>query len=352
MTSPRHRTPARRALFSLSFGVDFRRLLRPAIAARTLALTSLAILPWLSPVAVHAAYPERPITITVPTAPGGTVDIVARVLAEQFAKTLGQPVVVNNKAGAGGVVGTQAMLREAPDGYNILVTANSNQLIVPWVYKSARFDPIHDFVPIAAVGMVPNVLCVNPNFPAKDLASFLKEVKAHPDRYQYASAGAGTLNHLLGEMMNEQGGLRLQHIPYKGVGPAMSDVMGNQVPMLFASLPSAVEAVKSGRLRAIGVSSASRVPLLPDVPAISEALPGFSGDLWVAVYAPKGTPPAIVQRLHEAVQRAMASPDLQQRFEKLGVTALHDGPAELAKRQEKEFQQWKTVVQNAKVSAE
>lgn len=302
--------------------------------------------------ASHAAYPDRLITITVPTAPGGTVDIVGRVLAEQFSKSLGQPVVVNNKAGAGGVVGTQAMLREAPDGYNILVTANSNQLIVPWVYKSARFDPIKDFVPIAAVGVVPNVLCVHPSFPAKDLAAFLSEVKAHPDRYQYASAGAGTLNHLLGEMLNEQGGLRLQHIPYKGVGPAMSDVMGNQVPMLFASLPSALEAVKAGRLRAIGVSSTTRVPLLPDVPAIGEALPGFSGDLWVAVYAPKGTPPAIVDRLHAAVKDAMASADLQKRFQTLGVTPLHDGPAELARRQEVEFKQWKSVVDKAKVSAE
>lgn len=297
----------------------------------------------LSPLA-QAAYPERPITITVPTAPGGTVDIVARIMAEQLAGALKQSVVVSNKAGAGGVVGTQAAKREQPDGYNILFTANSNQLIVPWVYAKPGFEPLKDFVPIAAVGVVPNVLCVNPTFPAQNLQEFIAELKAHPRKYQYASAGSGTLNHLLGEMLNEKGGFGLEHIAYKGVAPAMTDVLGNQVPMLFASLPSAVEAVKAGKLRAIGVTSSSRVPLLPDVPAIAEALPGFSGDLWVAFYAPAGTPQAVVDRLYEAVKVALASPALQTRFEQLGVTALHDGPAELARRQEAEFLQWRDIV--------
>lgn len=311
-----------------------------ATAALTVALTVPA------PAAL-AAYPERPIAITVPTAPGGTVDIVARIMAEQLGGTLGQPVVVNNKAGAGGVVGTQAARREAADGYNLLFTANSNQLIVPWVYKKPGFDPIKDFAPIAAVGVVPNVLCVHPSFPAKDLKGFLAEVKANPDKYRYASAGSGTLNHLLGEMMNEKGGLKMQHIPYKGVAPAMTDVLGNQVPMLFASLPSAVEAVKAGKLRAIGVSSATRAPLLPDVPAIAEQIPGFSGDLWVAFYAPRGTPQPVVDKLHAAIKSALASPALQQRFQQLGVTVLRDGPEQLAARQEKEFAQWKQIVERS-----
>ncbi|MES2185021.1 MAG: tripartite tricarboxylate transporter substrate binding protein [Pseudomonadota bacterium] len=313
------------------------------------ALCAAALALWSGPAA--AAWPERPITITVPTAPGGSVDIVARILAEQFTRSLGQPVIVNNKAGAGGVVGTQAMVREAPDGYNILVTANSNQLIVPWVYKGARFDPIKDFVPIAAVGVVPNVLCVHPSFPAKDLKEFIALVKAHPDQYQYASAGTGTLNHLLGEMLRESG-LKLQHIPYKGVAPAMTDVLGNQVPMLFASLPSALEAVKAGKLRALGVSSVGRVALMPDVPAIGEQVPGFSGDLWVALYAPRGTPPAVVDRLYAAVKLALATPELQQRFEKLGVAVMHDGPAELARRQAAEFLRWKKIVKDSGATAD
>lgn len=292
-----------------------------------------------------AAYPERPVTVTVPTAPGGTVDIVARIVAEQVSKALGQPFVISNRAGAGGVVGTQFMARELPDGYSLMVTANSNQLIVPWIYKNAKFDSIKDFVPIAALGLVPNVLCVHPSFPARDMKGFIAQVKAHPGKYQYASAGSGTLNHLLGEMLNEQGGLKLQHVPYKGVAPAMTDVMGNQLPMLFASLPSALEAVKAGKLRALGVSSLQRSPLLPEVPAIADQIPGFSGDLWVALYAPKGTSPEIVGKLYEAVKLTLASAEVQQRFEKLGVTVMHDGPAELGKRQQAEFLRWKQIVQ-------
>lgn len=299
-----------------------------------------------------AAYPDRPVTITVPTAPGGTVDIVARIMAEQISRSLGQAVVVSNKAGAGGVVGTQALKREAPDGYNILFTANSNQLIVPWVYKDVRFDPIKDFVPIAAVGVVPNVLVVHPSFPSRDLKEFIAYVKENPNKYQYASAGSGTLNHLLGEMLKVKGGLQLQHIPYKGVGPAMSDVLGNQVPMLFASLPSVLETVKAGKLRALGVSSVSRVALLPEVPAIGEQIPGFSGDLWVAFYAPKNTPPAVIERLHSAVKAALATPALQHRFEQLGVVMLHDGPTELARRQELEFQKWKQIVKASGATAD
>lgn len=292
-------------------------------------------------------YPSRPLNIFVPTAPGGTVDIVARIMAEKLAPVLGQPVVVVNKPGAGGVVGTQAFLREPADGYTVLFTANSNQLIVPWVYPDAKFDPIADFAPIAAVGQVPNVLCVNPSFPARDLQEFMALAKANPDQYEYASAGAGTLNHLLGEMLNERGGLRLRHIPYRGVAPAMSDVLGNQVPMLFASLPSALESIKAGKLRALGVSSEARSPLLPDVPAINEAVPGFSGDLWVAFYAARQAPPATVEALHAAIRQVMADPALRQKFDQLGVAMMSDGPAELARRQQAEFQQWKQVVQAA-----
>ncbi len=299
-----------------------------------------------------ADYPDRPITVTVPVAPGGTVDIVARIMAEQLATQLGQPVIVSNKAGAGGVVGTQAAKRERNDGYNLLFTANSNQLIVPWVYAKPGFDPIQDFKPIAAVGVVPNVLVVNPGFPARDLKEFIALLKASPGQYQYASAGSGTLNHLLGEMLNERGGFGLEHIAYKGVAPAMTDVLGNQVPMLFASLPSALEAVRAGKLRALGVTSAERVPLLPEVPAIAEAFPGFSGDLWVAFYAPAGTPDEVIARLHQAIEAALAAPALQARFQQLGVTAMHDGPAELARRQRAELAQWGAIVKSSGASSQ
>lgn len=306
---------------------------------------ALCVATGISGGACAADYPSRPINVMVPTAAGGTVDIVARIMAEKLGQELGQPVVVINKPGAGGVVGTQAFLREPQDGYTLLFTANSNQLIVPWVYKDAKFDPIKDFAPIAAVGEVPNVLCVNPAFPAKDMNEFMALVKANPETYPYASAGAGTLNHLLGVMLNELGGLRMQHVPYRGVAPAMADVMGNQVPMLFASLPSAVESIKAGKLRALGVSSAKRNPLLPDVPAINETIPGFTGDLWVAFYGAKDAPAATVGTLHQAIRKVMGDPALKQKFDQLGVTMMHDGPAELAARQQAEFMQWKQIVQ-------
>jgi tripartite-type tricarboxylate transporter receptor subunit TctC len=297
--------------------------------------------------AAHAAYPEKTITITVPTAPGGAVDVVARIMGEQISTILQQAVVVSNKPGAGGAIGTQAAKREQPDGYNILFTANSNQLIVPWVYKKPGFDPVQDFEPIAAIGTVPNVLCVHPSFPATNFKEFLAEIKANPEKYPYASAGNGTLNHLLGEMLKERAGIKLQHIAYKGVGPAMTDVIGGQVPMLFASLPSAVQSIKAGQIRAIAVSSATRTSLLPDVPAIAEQFTGFSGDLWVAFYAPKGTPNAVIATLNTAVKKAMASPALQQRFKDLGITPLNDGPEQLARRQQQELLQWKDIVRTS-----
>lgn len=274
------------------------------------------------------------------------MDIVARILAEELQKSMGQPVAVNNKAGAGGAIGTQAAKREQPDGYNILVTANSNHLIVPWVYKSPGFDPLQDFVPIAAVGIVPNLLCVNPTFPANDLKEFLEEVKNRPNEYRYASAGNGTLNHLLGVMLCQMTGLKLLHVPYNSVTSAQSDVIAGKVPMLFASLPSAYETVKSSKLRAIGVSGHHRNRAMPNVPAIAEQVPGFgfTGDLWVAVYAPQATPQTIVDKIHGAVSAAMTSSNVRRRFEDLGIVALNQGPRELAARQEKELQVWRSIV--------
>jgi len=313
---------------------------RRAIVLAT-AATAVAVPAWSK-----LNYPDRTIIITAPVAPGGTVDIVARILAEEFQKSMGQPVAVNNKPGEGGAIGTRAAKREQPDGYNILVTANSNHLIVPWVYKNPGFDPLQDFVPIAAVGVVPNLLCVNPTFPANDLEGFLKAVKNHPNEYRYASAGNGTLNHLLGVMLCQMTGLRLVHVPYNSVTSAQSDVIAGKVPMLFASLPSAHETVIAGKLRAIGVSGHHRSRAMPAVPAIAEQVPGFgfTGDLWVAAYVPQGTPHTVVEAIRSAVSTAIASPHVRRRFEGLGIVALNDGPRELAIRQEKEFQVWRNIV--------
>lgn len=293
----------------------------------------------------QAAYPERPITIVTPTAAGGGTDVVARRIGDALSKLLEQPVVISNKPGAGGVIGTQSLLREKADGYSLLVTANSNQLIVPWLYTNATFNPLEDFTPIANLGQMPFVLVVNPAFPAKDLNQFLELVKQKPGYYQYASAGNGTLNHLIPEMLMQRAGGSMEHVPYRGGAPAVTDVLGNQVPIFFGSLPSLLEHIRSGKLRPLAVASAARSPLLPDVPTISESLPGFESDLWVAMYAPKGVPQEVVDTLSKAIATALQDPDLIKTFNGLGMQALDEGPDALMRRQQAEYQVWGEVVQ-------
>jgi len=301
----------------------------------------------LAPAGAHAAYPDKPVTVVVPQAPGGTNDIVARIVAEQLAQQLGQPFVVQNKPGAGGNIGTAQVAREAADGYTVLFTISSAQAINPAIYKDPGFDPVQDFAPVAAVGSVPNVLCVHPSFPAGTLKEFIELVKANPGKYQYASAGNGTLNHLLGAMLDEKGGLKLQHIPYRGVSPGMTDVLGGQVPIIFASLPSAMANIQSGKLRALGVSTRERNPALPDVPAIGEQIPGYGGELWIAMYVPKGTPKATVDALYQATRKALASDDIKQKFAELGVQTLNDDPAQLARRLEEDLALWANIVKTS-----
>jgi tripartite-type tricarboxylate transporter receptor subunit TctC len=296
-------------------------------------------------------YPTRPITIITPTAAGGGTDIVARIIAEKIAPVLGQPIVVNNKPGAGGTIGNQAMLREKNDGYTLFVTANSNQLILPWVVKNAGFDPIKDFAPVSGLGVVPYVLAVNKGFPAQTLPEFLTYIKAHPGEVYYASAGLGTLNHLIPEMLASRLDTKLVHVPYKGVSPAMADVLGGQVPVLFGSLSSVLENVKGQNLRALGVSSAQRLDLLPDVPAIAEEVPGFQAEMWVALYALAGTPQPVIDRLSAAVSAALNDPDTQEKFKKQGMSVMKAGPAELAAIQEKEYKMWSEVVPASGASA-
>ncbi|HBP29875.1 MAG TPA: LacI family transcriptional regulator [Advenella kashmirensis] len=296
-------------------------------------------------------YPVRPITIMTPTAAGGGTDIVARIVSDKLAALLGQPIVINNKPGAGGVIGNQAMLREKNDGYSLFVTANSNQLITPWVFRNANFDPLNDFEPVTGLGTVPYVLAVHPDFPAKNLDEFLTLIKKNPGKFQYASAGPGTLNHLIPEMLTHAIGTEMEHIPYRGVAPAMADVLGGRVPVVFGSLSSVLENIRSGKLRALGVSSPTRTDVLPDTPAIIEKVPEFQSEMWVALYAPAGTPKLIIEKLHTSAQRALADPGTQKLFKGLGMSVMKEGPAELAKLQEAEYQQWKETVARAGVRA-
>ncbi|MFT4265631.1 MAG: tripartite tricarboxylate transporter substrate binding protein [Xenophilus sp.] len=295
----------------------------------------------------QAAWPSRPITLVVPQAAGGTNDIAGRLVAQKLGELLGGSAVVDNRPGAGGNIGTQLVARAPKDGYTLLMTISSSQAINPALYRNPGFDPVKDFVPIGLVGSVPNVLLVNPAFPARDLPSFLAAARAPDTHYQYASAGNGTLNHLLGEMLNSMAGLKLQHVPYKGVAPAMNDVVGGQLPILFGSLPSALPHIKAGKLRAIAVSGARRSPALPEVPAIAEAMPGYAGTLWIGLFAPAGTPPEVTARLQQAMARAMAAPDLRAKLEQQGVEIAEATPAQFAQLLRDDLVKWAAIVKSS-----
>ena len=295
-----------------------------------------------------ADYPAKPITMIVPQSAGGTNDIVGRIVGQKLGEALGETVLVDNRVGAGGNIGTQAAAKAPKDGHTLLMTISSTQAINPAVYRTPGFDPVKDFTPIALIGSVPNVLVVNPGFPAKSLDEFLKLVKTRPGQYQYASAGNGTLNHLLGEMLNSSAGLDMQHIPYKGVAPALTDVIGGQVPMAFASLPSVLGYLKSGRLVALGVSSPQRSAALADVPAIAERVPGYSGTLWVGLFAPRGVPPKVETLLQQAMAKVLAAPETKAALTAQGLElAGNTTPAQLAALLQEDMARWARIVQTS-----
>jgi tripartite-type tricarboxylate transporter receptor subunit TctC len=311
----------------------------PALAGMAVALTLAAV------GSAHAdTYPSKPIQMIVPQAPGGTNDIVARLVAADLSQRLGQQVVVENRPGAGGNIGTQAAARATADGYTLLMTISSTQAINPSLYRQIPFDPIKDFEPIAPVATVPNVLVVNPAFPAKSMTELITMAKAKPDFYRYASAGNGTLNHLLGEMLNSMAGIKLEHVPYKGVAPALNDVLGNQVPMAFASLPSVLAHIKAGKVRALGVSSAKRSPFAPDIPAISETVPGYSGDLWVGLFAVRGTPKAVTEKLAKTLQAALADAPLRDKLAAQGAEVLIGTPQQFSTMLRADIDKWGKIV--------
>ena len=248
--------------------------------------------------AAQEKYPVKPVTVIVPQAPGGANDTVARILAAKLSENVGQQFIVDNRPGAGGNIGTAAAARARPDGYTLLLTVSSAHVINPFLYKNAGFDPVKDFEPVTSVATVAYILVVNPSFPAKSVKELIDLAKAKPGDLQYASAGNGTLNHLLGEMLKTMAGIDMVHIPYKGAAASVTDVVGGRVPISFQSAPSAISFVKSGKLRVLGVANEKRVPTMPDVPAIGETLRGYGATPWYGVLAPAGTPKAVIAQLH------------------------------------------------------
>nr|WP_099797088.1 tripartite tricarboxylate transporter substrate binding protein [Variovorax sp. 54] len=296
--------------------------------------------------ATAQTYPSRPITLVVPQAAGGTNDIVGRLVGQKLSEVLNNAsVVVDNRPGAGGNIGTQLVAKGPKDGYTLLMTISSSQAINPALYKNPGFDPEKDFKPVGLIGAVPNVLLVNPSFPAKNFAEFLKLAREKGANYQYASAGNGTLNHLLGEMLNSMGGISMQHVPYKGVAPAINDVLGGQLPIVFASLPSALAHIKAGKLRALAVSGEKRSPVLPDVPAIAEQVPGYNGTLWIGLFAPAGVPADVLATLQDATRKALAAKDLRDKLDQQGVEiAAPTSPEQFSALLRTDLAKWARIV--------
>jgi tripartite-type tricarboxylate transporter receptor subunit TctC len=309
---------------------------------RALVVAALAAPLW---VAAQGAYPSRPVVMIVPQAAGGTNDIVGRLVSQKLGEVLSASVVVENRPGAGGNIGTQAAARATKDGYTLLMTISSSQAINPALYKNAGFDPVKDFRPISLIGAVPNVLLVNPAFPVKNLNELLALAKSKPGQLQYASAGNGTLNHLLGEMLNSMAKVDMQHVPYKGVAPALNDVLGGQLPMVFASLPSSLAHIKGGKLRALAVSGAGRSPVLPDVPTIAESVPGYNGTLWIGLFAPVGVPADVLAKLQDGMGKALASKDLRDKLELQGVEIANPmTPDQFAAVLNEDIAKWARIV--------
>ncbi|WP_018389139.1 tripartite tricarboxylate transporter substrate binding protein [Ancylobacter sp. FA202] len=289
-------------------------------------------------------FPNRPVTLVIPFAAGGSTDLVGRLIAERMSAELGQPVVVENKGGAGGNLGAAQVAKATPDGYTILMGTVATHALNPTLYKKMPYDPVTSFAPVSLLVVVPNVLVVNPDFPAKTTEELIALLKKDPDKYSYASSGNGTPLHLSGELFKSMAGVDMQHIPYQGAGPALIDVLSGQVPIMFDNLPSSTGHIKSGKLRALGVTTAKRAPSFPDLPAIAEAVPGYETYTWNAVFAPAGTPPEVIAKLNAAANKALADPKVQARLADFSAVSVGSTPEELGEHVKKEIAKWAPIV--------
>ena len=290
------------------------------------------------------AYPNKPISMVVPQAAGGTNDIVARLIAPAFGESIGASIVVENRPGAGGNIGTQSVARSSKDGYTLLLTINSAQAINPSLYKNPGFDPVNDFVPLYYIGATPYVLVSPPGSPYKTLADVVAAAKKKPGELSYASAGNGTISHLLGAMLNVSAGIEMQHIPYKGVAPAINDVLGGQVPLAFASLPSALNYIKAGKLQAIAISSAKRSIAAPEIPTIAETYPDCVGEVWVAIFAPIGVSADVVKKVQASMDKTMAKSEVREKLTAQGLDLAPVPTAKLSSLLKDELAKWAKIV--------
>ncbi|TFZ07195.1 tripartite tricarboxylate transporter substrate binding protein [Ramlibacter henchirensis] len=320
---------------------------------RTFLLTSAAALVPGATFAQSAGWPSRPVRVLIGYPPGGSTDVAGRLLAEQLGRKLGQQVVVENRAGAGGTVAAQQVVRADPDGYTLLLAASPEVSIAPITMKAMPYDPVRDLQPITLVGQVPFFLVVNPSVPANTLAEFIAHAKANPGKLNYSSFGNNTSNHLAGELFKSLTGINSVHVPYKGSGPSMTDLIGGQVQYSFDTPPAVQEHVRGGKLRALAVATRQRLASLPQVPTFAEAgLPNFSGGTWFGLFAPAKTPRAVVDRINSEAVAALNSPELSKAFSDRGIVASPQTPEEFARFVQGEVSKWKDLAAKVGIVAE
>jgi tripartite-type tricarboxylate transporter receptor subunit TctC len=301
----------------------------------------------------QSAWPNRPITLIVPSAPGGTTDFTARMIAEPLSKALGQPVIVDNRAGGNGTIGTTAVKRAAPDGYTLLLQYSGYHVITPALVKSLDWNPVRDFAPVANVLSAPQLVVVRGGLPVKSLPELVAYAKANPGKLNYASSGSGSLQHVTGEMLKQQAGIDMIHVPYKGTGPALTDLLAGSVDLTFGTPPPFMQHIVAGKIQGLAVTGKQRLSSLPNAPAASEVgFPKLDASSWFAVFAPAGTPKPIIDRLTSEIEKAMKDPAFVKKAEEQGAYADYMNPEKLGAFTREELARWDAVIKSAKISVE
>jgi tripartite-type tricarboxylate transporter receptor subunit TctC len=319
---------------------------------KLLATLLLAATTLLAPAAHAQGYPTKPIRLVIPFPAGGATDIFGRAVSQKLGERLGQAVVVDNKPGAGGTIGSDIVAKATPDGYTLLLATSSTHSIGPSFGAKLPYDAVTDFTPIAYVGNAPSIMLVPNTAPAKSVKEWVDYARKNPGKLNYASSGNGTVVHLTAEYFKAQAGLFLVHIPYKGTALAIPDLVSGKVDVLFDSLPSGLPHVREGRLRALGITSLKRSPLLPDLPPVSDTIPGFESVTWFGMYGPKGMPADLVNRINAAINQALQDPDVKERLARLGIEPVGGTPQQFAAMTNADRAKWRKIIADRKLTAD